>query len=492
MARTKAVRGNRRNQELLLLIAAAPVVLVLFAMSVMNAGQALSLETLAIPLGLAAAFLAAHVATRKFAPNADPVLLPITFLLTGIGITFVLRLAPKLATNQLMLLFAGIVLMIVTLVVVRDVEVFARYKYVIGLAGIILMLLPALVGVEHLGSKIWLSIGGFSIQPGEFAKLLIVIFLACYLSDNRELLTVGQGRFNLPSPATMLPMLIVWALAMLVMLFERDLGSAILIFGIFVVMLYATTGRKSYVLVSVALIAIGGVLAYFTMSHVRVRFQTWIDPFAYAQTGGFQLVQAIYSMADGGLFGSGIGRGFPTLIPIVESDFIFAAIAEEMGLLGAAGILIAYFLFAVRGFVTSVRAKSDMISLLGVGLTTAIVLQAFVIVGGVTRVIPLTGLTLPFMSQGGSSLLASFIIVGLLLRAGDQGVAPGSTEEMRHSAFAGDVLSRTAMGHRLNVLTVGFAVLFSVLSGVARGMKWLSTFNLVLAGLVLLFVKGER
>lgn len=465
MAATKAARGYRRNTELLLLLAAMPVVVVLFAMSVLNEGEQLTASNLAVPIGLIVAFIAAHISCRVLAPNADPVILPLVFLLSGIGITFVLRLAPKLASTQIMLLFMGVVLMILTMAFVRRIEVFARYKYVIGIAGIILLLLPALIGVEHLGSKIWLSIGGFSIQPGEFAKILIVIFLACYLSDNRELLTVGQGRFNLPSPATMLPLLVMWGIAMAVMVLESDLGSAVLIFGIFVVMLYCTTGRKFYVFLAVALIALGGFAAYELVPHVQVRFQTWVDPFQYAQTGGYQLVQAIYSIADGGLFGAGIGRGYPTLIPVVESDFIFAAIAEEMGLLGASGVLICYFIFAVRGFAVAARTKTDVSALTAIGLTTSIALQAFVIVGGVTRVIPLTGLTLPFMSQGGTSLLASFIIIGLLLRCGDQGVAPGSTEEFHLSSFATDELSRTAMGHRLTVITVCFAILYAVLIG---------------------------
>ncbi len=460
--KVKTFLSNRRNTELLLLIAATPIVLLLFIMDLVNQGTALSFSTLIVPIGLVIAFGISHIAVRIFAPNADAVILPIVFLLAGIGITFVMRLSPDLAVRQVMWLFLAIAFMVAVLVVVKRLDVFSHYKYIIGLAGLILLLLPALVGTSQYGSKIWLSFGGFSIQPGEFAKILIVLFLASYLSENRELLTVGQGRFNLPSLSTLLPMLVMWGIAIIIMVAENDLGSALLFFGLFTIMLYGATGRKFYVFVAIALIGIAAVGAYFTFSHVQVRFQIWLNPFEYAQTSGYQLVQAIYSMADGGLVGCGIGRGFPTLIPVVASDFIFAAIAEEMGLLGAAGVLIAFLVFTVRGYVTSARATNDFTALAALGLTSAIALQAFVIVGGITRVIPLTGLTLPFMSQGGTSLLASFIIVGLLLRAGDEGVRPGSELELAHS-FSGDKLGRSALGHRLTVLMVGFALLFSIL-----------------------------
>jgi len=308
-------------------------------------------------------------------------------------------------------------------------------------------------------------VAGFSFQPGEIAKVLVVIFLASYLAENREMLSISTrrlGPFKLPDLKTLFPLLIMWALSMVIVVFERDLGSALLFFGITVIMLYVATGRWFYVIVAVGLLVIGGIGAYYGFGHVRTRVEIWLDPFTYAQGDGYQLVQALYSMADGGLVGTGIGRGLCTQIPVVESDFIFAAMAEEMGLLGASGILLLYILFAVRGFLTAARAKSDVAAFMAVGLTSAISFQAFIIVGGVTRLIPLTGLTLPFMSQGGSSLLASFIIIGLLLRVGDEGTGI-ETEMTGVSALEGGVLGRYALGKRISQLTVLFAVLFALL-----------------------------
>jgi peptidoglycan glycosyltransferase len=256
----------------------------------------------------------------------------------------------------------------------------------------------------------------------------------------------------------------MWAISLVIVVFERDLGSALLFFGLFLVMIYIASGRKVYVVTGVALAAVGGVAAFFVFGHVQERIDIWLDPFAYRQTSGWQLIQGLYSLADGDLFGTGIGRGLPDLIPVVESDFIFVAMAEEMGLLGASAVLLLFVLFAVRGFTVAARADSDVAAFAAVGLTTAIVLQAFVIVGGVTRLIPLTGVTLPFMSQGGSSLLASFIIVGLLLRTSDN--ATGIEKELQGvSTFDGGILGRVTLGKRITLLVTGFACLFAALIG---------------------------
>ena len=256
----------------------------------------------------------------------------------------------------------------------------------------------------------------------------------------------------------------MWGIALVIVVFEKDLGSALVFFFVFLVMLYVATGKKFYLVIGLGLIAIGGIGAFMAFGHVQVRVNTWLDPFADAQNTGYQLTQAIYSIADGDLFGVGIGRGLAEQIPVVESDFIFAAIAEEIGLLGAAGVLLLFLCFAVRGFVTAARAKSDVSSFVAVGLTSMIVLQAFIIVGGVTRLIPLTGLTLPFISQGGSSLLASFIIVGFLLRCGDEGTGVG--QEMASattSLHANSVLGRVSLGKRLNHSMLLCSALFALL-----------------------------
>lgn len=460
---------TRRNTELLLLCIAAPLVILLFAMLALNNGDELGLNTLGVPLGIFGAFVIAHAAVRRFAPEADPAILPISFALAGIGIAFVTRLAPALAARQVMWLYAGIVIMIGVLVLLRNLEKVANYKYTLMIAGMVLLLSPMLpfIGQEIYGSRIWLSIGPFSFQPGEIAKILIVLFLAGYLSANREMLSVFTwevGPLRLPAPATLIPLLAMWVIAFVIVVFEKDLGSALVFFLVFLVMLYVATGKKFYLGVGLGLAAVAAVVLYNAFGHVQTRVQTWLDPFADAQGGGYQLVQTIYSLADGGLFGVGVGNGLAVNIPVVESDFIFAAIAEELGLMGAAGILLLFLSFAIRGMVTAARAKSDVSSLIAAGLTAVIVMQAFIIVGGVTRLIPLTGLTLPFISQGGSSLLASFIIVGFLLRCGDE--ATGLEREMTSatsSLHANSVLGRVSLGKRLTNTMILFSVMFALL-----------------------------
>ena len=460
---------TRRNLELILLCIAAPLVILMFAMLVVNQGQPLNFNTLGVPIGIFAAFVVAHLAVRKLAPGADPAILPITFALSGIGIAFVTRLRPELAVGQLMWLFVGVACLVLVLLFVRNLDKLARYKYTLMLVGFILLLSPLIpfIGQEIYGSRIWLSIGPFSFQPGELAKIAIVLFLAGYLAANREMLSVFTwrvGPFNLPDIRTLLPLLIMWIISIGIVAFEKDLGSALVFFFVFLVMLYVASGKKTYVIAGVLMMAIGAVGLYFVFDHIQVRVATWLDPFADAQNTGYQLVQTIYSLADGGLFGVGIGRGLADQIPVVESDFIFAAIGEETGLLGAAGLLLLYLCLAIRGMATAARAKSDVSSFSAVGLTAIIILQAFIIVGGVTRLIPLTGLTLPFVSQGGSSLLASFISIALLLRAGDE--ATGVGEEMRSATSmlpTASVLGRVALGKRLTRTMVGFSVLFALL-----------------------------
>ena len=493
---------QRRHSELFLLILAAIPVIALYAMYVVTAGGDLTLSTLGVPIGLFAAFAAAHLAIRRLAPAADPAILPIVFFLSGVGITFLTRLKPELAVSQVVWLFVSVAAMVAVLVFARDFEKLAQYKYTLGIVGVALLLLPALVGREISGSKLWVYIGGFGFQPGEFAKILIVLFLAFYLASNREALSISMqqvGPFKVPRLRMLLPLLIMWGISLLLVVFERDLGSALLFFVFFVVMLYTATGRVSYVVVSFLLLAVGAVFCYGVFSHVQTRVNIWLDPWKDPSGGGYQIVQSLYSLADGGLVGTGIGKGLPTYIPVVESDFIFSAIGEEAGLLGGAAVLIAYLLLCVRGFATAARAKSDAAAFAAVGLTSAIAFQAFLIVGGVTKLLPLTGVTLPFMSQGGTSLLASFIVVGLLLRAGDDGtgresalegaedagsallgtqgdlvgVAGGHVGNVVHGSHArgtfrvqtaeSGVLGRVALGKRLTALVSTFALLFAVL-----------------------------
>lgn len=481
---------SRRTTELLLLIAAAFPVTLLYAMYVVTTGAALSFQTLAVPLGLFAAFAAAHIGVRIFAPGADPAILPVVFTLSGIGITFVTRLQPDSSLGQVIFLFLGVALMVGTLAVVKNLEVIKRYKYVLGIAGIILLVLPMFIGTEIYGSKLWIKIGGFQFQPGEFAKVLIVLFLAGYLAENRELLSISNRTvlgIKFPRLRLLYPLFIVWGVCLLVVAFERDLGSALLFYTIFLIMLYVATGRVSYVIIGLALLAIGAFGMYQIMSHVQVRVAIWLDPFSDAQNLGYQIVQSLFSLADGGLAGVGIGKGMADIIPVVASDMIFAAIGEEMGLLGGSAVLLLFMLFAVRGLTTAARAKSDLAAFSAAGLTAAISFQAFTIVGGVTKLIPLTGVTLPFMSQGGSSLLASFVIVALLLRAGDEAtgrsteIANTSTDlatagyrttvrgsHMRRPALdtpESGLLGRVALANRLTRTVFLFTALFAVLIG---------------------------
>lgn len=460
---------TRRNLELVLLCVAAPLVILLFAMLALNKGETLGLTTLGVPIGIFVAFIIAHIANRFLAPESDPAILPIVFALSGVGIAFVTRLAPELAANQIVWLFVSVACMILVLVFSRHLEKLANFKYTLMILGFLLLLSPLLpfVGTEIYGSRIWLSIGGFSFQPGELAKVVIVLFLASYLSANREMLSIFTwrlGPFRLPDIRTLAPMLVMWIIALLIVIFEKDLGSAVVFFFVFLAMLYVATGKKFYLITGLVLIVVGCVGAYLGFSHVQVRVSNWLDPFSDPQGTGYQMLQGLYSIADGDLFGVGIGRGLCEQIPVVESDFIFAAIAEECGLLGAAGVLLLYLSLAVRGYTTASRAKSDFSSMAAVGLTTTIVLQAFIIVGGVTRLIPLTGLTLPFVSQGGSSLLASFIAVGFLLRCGDE--ATGVGQEMAN--FTGIVgansqLGRVALGKRLTHGIIILSLLFVAL-----------------------------
>lgn len=460
---------TRRNTELLLLCVAAPLVILLFAMVALNQGSELTLDNFTVPLGMFATFVIAHLAIRKLAPGADPAILPISFALSGIGIAFITRLAPDLALRQVGWLFLGVVFMILVLVFIKNLDKLGNYKYTIMIAGILLLLSPLLpvIGNEIYGSRIWLSIGGFSFQPGEIAKICIVVFLAAYLAQNREMLSVFThriGPIKLPDMRALLPVLIMWVIALLIIVFERDLGSALVLFFVFLTMLYVATGKHAYIAISLILIAAGLIAAYFLFSHVQVRVDTWLNPFADPTDTGYQLVQSIFSIADGGLFGVGIGNGLADQIPIVESDFIFSAIAEETGLLGAAGLLLLYLCFAIRGILISVRAKSDVSSFMALGFTAIIILQAFIIVGGVTRLIPLTGLTLPFVSQGGSSLLASFIIVGFLMRASDQGTGIGTEIASGTGTISmNGALGRVSLGKRLTGTMIVFSALFALL-----------------------------
>jgi cell division protein FtsW (lipid II flippase)/cell division protein FtsI/penicillin-binding protein 2 len=455
---------SSRNTELMLLLAAAPPVLLVFALAGTAEAREFGWELLYIPGGLLAAFLAAHLAVRRFASGADPALLPISFVLSGLGLAFVTRLDAELGASQVVWLFLAVAALVATLVVVPSLEHLARYKYTIMLVGFLLLILPGLIGTEVNGARLWIRIGGFSFQPGEIARIAIIVFLAAYLAENREMLSVSTRKIlgmRLPEPRTLGPLVLMWALSLFVLVFQRDLGASLLLFGIFLVMLYSATGRPGYVLVGTGLFAVGAVVAWRLFTHVQTRVDIWLNPFADPSGRGYQLVQSLFALGAGGMLGTGVGQGLPGRIPFVETDFIFTAIGEELGLLGATAVVVCFLAFALRGLSTAVRARSDMAAFTATGVVAAIALQAFVIIGGVSRLIPLTGITLPFVSYGGTSLVATFILLGLLLHAGNEGT--GLQAEMQVTSEDLGTLGRFALGRRLTWVGTALAVMLVAL-----------------------------
>jgi cell division protein FtsW (lipid II flippase) len=370
---------------------------------------------------IAAGFIGAWLVVRKFARRADPVLLPSAALLSALGFAVIWRLKPDLAVEQVTWLGVGLVAFVLTLVLVRDDRMLDAYTYTIGLAGLVMLLLPIVPGLGQTinGARLWVAIGPLSFQPAEFGKVLIVVFLASYLADKREMLAAGSGRFSLPRAKELGPLLIAWATSLAVLFLEKDLGASLLYFAVFVVMLWLASGRPMFLLVGFALFVAGAWVGYLALSHVQLRVDYWLhalDPSKVYQLGYGQLAQGQFALASGGIVGTGLGQGSPTLIPYAPTDFIFAAIGEELGLLGTAAILMVYLSLIGRSLRIGIERTDAFGKLLATGLTTIVAIQTFVIVGGVTRLIPLTGITLPFVSYGGSSLVANFVILALLIR----------------------------------------------------------------------------
>ncbi len=382
---------------------------------------------LVIILGL---LLVAHIATRRLAPDADPTLLPLAGLLNGIGYVFIARLDEDLAGLQATWTLLGVGAFVATLVVVRPTRRLEEYRYTLMLVGIGLLLLPLvpIIGQEINGARIWVSLGPVNFQPGEFAKIALAIFFAGYLVDKREVLALSNVRvlgISFPAARHLGPILLAWGGSVLIMVAQKDLGSSLLFFVLFVVLLWVSTERGSYLFMSLAMFAGGAALAYRQFGHVRQRVDVWLDPFEDPFGDGFQVSQSAFALADGGLTGTGLGVGSPNTenIPAVETDFIFAIIGEELGLLGTTAILISFMLLIGGGLRVAVLADRPFDKLLATGLTTLLGFQAFVIIGGVIRLLPLTGVTLPFVSYGGSSLLANWVLLALLLRISNDTVA---------------------------------------------------------------------
>jgi cell division protein FtsW (lipid II flippase) len=362
------------------------------------------------------------------------VLLPIAGMLGGLGLAMIYRLLPAdVADEQALWLLIGLAAFVLTLLIVRDDRVLDRYTYTIGLLGLILLLLPIIpgVGFERNGARLWAQIGPITFQPAEFGRILIVIFLASYLSAKRELLEAGVGRLGLPRAKDLGPLLVAWGASLAVLFLERDLGASMLFFGIFVVMLWVASGRVGYLLAGGLLFAAGGAIGYVVLPHVQNRVAYWLhalEPANVHDVGYGQLAQSWFALASGGLVGTGLGRGSPDLIPFPASDFILSAFGEELGMLGTAAILLLFVGLIGRGLRIALDREDAFGRLLATGLTVTIALQTFTIAAGVTRLIPLTGVPLPLVSYGGTSRVATFIMIALLVRisAGPWQPAPRS------------------------------------------------------------------
>lgn len=419
------VAPPRRRTELGLLLIAAIIVVGLYVLASLGATAELPANVgpvLGVMLGFA---VLAHLAVRALAPRADPVLLPVAFALNGVGYVFITRLDHELAALQATWTAVGIFGFFVTLSAVRRVRDLERYRYTFLILGIGLLLTPLVPGLGATinGSRIWLRVGPFSFQPGEFAKLALAVFFASYLVEHRELLGSVRKVGSVHVPQIKLrvlgPILLAWGFAMLIIVAEKDLGSSLLLFALFVVMLWVASGRATYLVGGSGMFLAGAYFCYRSLTHVRDRVQIWLDPWSRAETQGFQIVQSMFAFGSGGVIGSGIGLGSPGRIPEVETDFIFSAIGEELGLLGTTAVLMAYLLMVGSGLRVAMKATREFDKLLATGLTAILGIQAFIIIGGVTRLVPLTGITLPFVSYGGSSLLANFVLMALLLRISD-------------------------------------------------------------------------
>ncbi len=440
---------RRRNTELLLLLAGIAVA----ALGYVQVDFAVlgHLHDSTVPgLGAAAALLlVAHVVVRYVAPYADPILLPVAGTLNLLGLVMIHRLdladvaraeragipasSPD-AVTQLTWTVLGVLLMVVVLLVLRDHRRLQRFTYTSLLAGLVLLLLPLVPdiggkvgGLSIRGATLWFHVGNYSFQPAEFAKILLTIFLAGYLSMKRDSLALVRTKvlgLEFPRGRDLGPLLVAWVVSLAVLVFQTDLGTSLLFFGVVVCLLYIATQRRSWLVLGAVLFVSGAVLAYLAFGHVRNRFDLWLHPFDDPGGGGYQIVQSLYSLASGGMFGSGLGQGYPQLVPIAKSDFIVAAFGEEIGLAGLFALIVLYAILVERGLRTSIACRDSFGSLLAAGLSIVIALQVFIVVGGVTRLIPLTGLTTPFLSQGGSSLVANWIAIALLLRISDAARRP--------------------------------------------------------------------
>jgi cell division protein FtsW (lipid II flippase) len=426
--------NSARNRELTALVPVALLLTAGFAAVFAQEGSRLGNLSLIYGAYFFGLCLATHLYLRIRLPDADPYLFPLVALLTAFGLVMVYRIDESLARDQANWFVLGLVLFALTIQFLRDYEILERYRYTIAAVGLLILLAPRLPGIGQQvnGAYLGVKIGPLQFQPAEFSKIAIVIFLASYLRENREVLIVGARRVlgvTLPPLKHFGPMLVVWGASMFMLVFIRDLGSSLMFFAAFLALLYVATGRFSFVVIGMAMFTVGAWFFASTVPHVHQRVEIWLHPYHDPLNSGYQILQSIFAQADGGLFGKGFGQGLITipgthppaaLLPAAQTDTIYSLIVNELGLFGACAVILIYLLIAARGFKIALLANDGFSKLLATGLTAVFAIQAFVIIGGVTRVIPLTGVTLPFISYGGSSIVANFVLLALLLLVSDR------------------------------------------------------------------------
>ena len=409
---------NSRMQSAALLLIDIGIMFIGLGILALKTYPEVLLEPFAWAAGASAMAVLVHSYILKKGLAADEWIFPIVMFFSSLGIIMLARLKPVLCVPQLRWLMIGMAVMLVTIHLARKFSDIFQYQYILGLVTIAVLCLSLVFGTEIGGSKNWLVLGPFQVQPSEFGKILLVLFLSAYLADHKDMMmsaTKKIGILEVPPLRFIAPLLCIWGIAILMFVVQRDLGSALLFFCMAVSMTYMATGNKSYVLIAVGFFSIGALISYALFSHVQVRFNIWLDPWADPSGQAYQLVQSLFALGSGGVWGAGFGNGHPGLIPEVHTDFIFSAIGEELGLLGCFAVMLAYVLFFYRGMKIAFSCQRDLDILTAAGLSLAFLLQAFLIIAGVTRFLPLTGITLPFVSYGGSSMVSGFIMLGMLL-----------------------------------------------------------------------------
>ncbi|QNE90540.1 FtsW/RodA/SpoVE family cell cycle protein [Corynebacterium incognita] len=404
----------------------------------MSQDNAITAEMLGLIGGYIGVFTVAHLALSVFAPYADQIILPVVALLNGIGIVMLARIDVEtdwgMAPRQVMWTVVGVVLFVLVLAFLRDHKSLTKYSYLLGAVGLVLLALP-LVWPQppDAEARIWIWLGPFSVQPGEFSKILLLLFFAMLLVQKRSLFTVAGYRFlgiSLPRLRDLAPILVVWGIAIVVMAISNDFGPALLLFSTVLGMMYMATGRTSWLIIGMILVFIGGSGIYMISSKIQARFSNFLDPLGNYDNGGYQLSQALFGMSWGGVSGTGLGHGYPHVVPVAHSDFILSAIGEELGLIGLAAVLVLFAIIVSRGFTTALKVRDSYGKLVAAGLSLTIAIQIFVVTGGISALLPMTGLTTPFMSAGGSSLMANYILIALLLRISNSARRPLKEEAL--------------------------------------------------------------